>query len=223
MAHFAAGRVGAGLSGVARHIPSPPDAALPGTVGMDGFAPARGVDDTGGDGPRLDLEHPTERDWRFLEQTLREGTPEARRSATKAMVIAGGLRGVEPLFAAAAQPGEDADLYCFAALDILRLQRWEDTLPALLRVMLEEANPPSQRCRSVVAGRFVAAGGRDPERLEALAASEDPRIRAFVAGYIAETAPAGGAALLQRLAQDPDPAVRLRTGIAQAPPEESTP
>jgi hypothetical protein len=223
VAHFAAGRVGAGLGGVARRIPSPPDVALPGAAGLEDVQPALAAADTGGEGPRLDLEHPSERDWRFLEQTLRDGTPAARRSATKALVIAGGLRGVEPLFAAAAQPGEDADLYCFAALDILRLQRWEDTLPALLSVMLEETHPPSPRCRSVVSERFVAAGGRDPARLAALATSEEPKIRAFVAGYIAETDPVGGATVLARLAEDPDPAVRARTMRADGQPEENTP
>jgi len=215
LSRFAAERVDQGLRGVVRRLPDPPDldptralvGSLPGEEPIAGEA----ADDGGGDDePRLDLEHPTERDWRFLEQTLREGTPEARRSAARALVVAGGMRGVAPLFAAAAEPGQDADLFCLAALDILRMQRWEDALPALLAVMLEDERPTSQACRSEVADRFAVAGGRDPARVATFAVAADPQVRAFVAGFLSEVAPDGYKEALDRLAEDPDPSVRAR-------------
>ena len=222
LAHFAADRVDAGLRGVARVVPTPPDierpelvqlAPEPSSTEVDGGSPLE-------DGPHIDLEYPTERDWLFLEGIMRDGTPEARRSAAKALVVMGGQRGVPVLFEAARQTDDpDADLFCLAALDVLRLQRWEDTLPALLEVTLDQERPPSQRCRSEVSDRFAVAGGRDPERLAGLAGHSDARIRGFVAAYLMDVDPDAYRDVLEGLAQDPDPDVRLRAGgSADAPP-----
>ena len=225
LSRFAAERVDRGLRGVARRLPEMPDEARPelGDPAIPGDEPGafggqEGEEREGADDePRLDLEHPSERDWRFLEQTVREGPPEARRSAAKALVIAGDLRGARPLLQQAAVPGADADLYCYAALEILRLQRWEDALPVLLGALLSESAPPSPTCRAELADRFVVAGGRDPERLGALAASSDPLVRSFVAGYLAEVSPDEQRAVLERLALDADPLVRQRAGGVSAP------
>jgi HEAT repeat protein len=214
LAHFASDRVGEGLRGVAQRLPDPPDRAVPSEADLL-EEPEPGVPQADAlleDGPRIDLEYPTERDWLFLEGIMRDGTPEARRSAAKALVIMGGMRGVPVLMDAARQPGPDADLFCLAALDVLRLQRWEDAMPALLEVMLDADTPPGQRCRSEVSDRFAVAGGRDAERLATLAGHEDPRIRAFVASYLVDVDPAGYADVLATLAQDADPEVRLRAG-----------
>lgn len=214
LAHFASDRVSDGLRGVAQRVPDPPDKAAPPEHDPEP-EPAVVPQDPESlleDGPRIDLEYPTERDWLFLEGIMQDGTPEARRSAAKALVVIGGMRGVPVLMDAARQPGPDADLYCLAALDVLRLQRWEDAMPALLGVMLDTEAPPSQRCRSEVSDRFTVAGGRDAERLAALAGHSDPRIRGFVASFLLDVDPQGYAEVLATLAQDPDPEVRARAG-----------
>lgn len=216
LSRTAADRVDAGLRRVAGVLPAPPDRArdVGGPVPDDPLAPLGGEpEEVGGDdGPRIDLEYPTERDWLFLQGVLRDGDPEARRSAAKALVVMGRMRGVPMLFEAARQPGPDADLYCLAALDVLRLQRWEEALPALLEVMLDDGDAPSQRCRSEVSDRFAVAGGRDAERLATLAEHEDAAVRGFVASYLADVDPDGYRDVLRALAQDPDPLVRARAG-----------
>ncbi len=218
LARFASVRVGEGLQGVAQVIPRPPDLEDP-LAGDPAFAvldPVVGPQDDPGspDEPQLDLEYPTERDWLFLQGVMRDGTPEARRSAAKALVVMGRMQGVPMLFEAARQPDADADLFCLAALDVLRMQRWDEALPALLQVMLDETAPPSQQCRSEVSDRFAVAGGRDPERLAALAEHEDPLVRGFVAAYLLDVDPSGYGELLARLAQDPDATVRQRAGAS---------
>jgi HEAT repeat protein len=214
LAHYASDRVSDGLQGVAQRLPEPPDmAAEPDPSSLP--EPEPSVAASGGqleDGPRIDLEYPTERDWLFLEGIMLDGTPEARRSAAKALVVMGGMRGVPVLMDAARQPGPDADLFCLAALDVLRLQRSEDAMPALLGVMLDSDTPPSQRCRSEVSDRFAVAGGRDAERLAAIAGHSDPRIRGFVASFLLDVDPEGYAEVLATLAQDPNPEVRARAG-----------
>jgi hypothetical protein len=222
VAQFASDSVDQGLRGIVQRVPTPPDLA-----GEEERAPelrpepVADAEPFDPDEPRLDLEYPTERDWVFLEEVMREGDPGARRSAAKALVVMGRLRGVPLLFEAAREPGADADLFCMAALDVLRLQRWEDALPALLQVMLDEQRPPSQVCRSEVSDRFAVAGGRDPERLAALAEHDDPRIRGFVASYLLEVDPEGQRQVIDRLAADPDPAVRARAGMQGEPPQPS--
>ncbi len=222
LAHFASDRVDKGLKGVAEVIPTPPDMLEDAVEDPALEAVEPSVDDALGpfdpDEPRLDLEYPTERDWLFLEGVMRDGDPDARRSAAKALVIMGGMRGVPTLFTAAREPSPDADLYCMAALDVLRLQRWEDALPALLEVMLDDQQPPSASCRSEVSDRFAVAGGRDPERLAELAGHDDPRIRGFVASFLLDVDPEGHRAVLDALAQDPDPGVRARAGVGGVDP-----
>jgi len=67
----------------------------------------------------MDLEHLRPEDVAFLTKILEGSDVAASRSATKALLISGDLRGVRPLFAAAEHSG---DIYCEAALEILRLQ-----------------------------------------------------------------------------------------------------
>lgn len=196
-----------------------------GLLGSTGADPAAGgaspapeaPEDTG---PAVDLDHPTERDWRFLIRTLEEGTPAARRSAARAMVIAGGMRPVEPLFRQAGGGGEDGDLFCRAALEVLRLQRQEDVLPALLSVMVGPLGAEvSPTCRAEVSDRFGRAGGKDPETLRGLSDHEDPAVRTFVARYLAEVDPVGYEDVLRRLALDPEPAVQTAAEGSRPPPE----
>jgi hypothetical protein len=223
-AQLASERVDRGLRGVAQLVPTPPDAGEPDEAGPALYAEIAPEEEPfDPDEPRLDLEYPTERDWVFLEQVMREGEPSARRSAAKALVVMGRMRGVPLLFDAAREPGADADLFCMAALDVLRLQRREDALPALLQVMLDEEQPPSHTCRSEVSDRFAVAGGRDPERLAVLADHEDPRIRGFVASYLLEVDPHGQRKVLDRLAADEVPEVAARAGAASSDPGSARP
>jgi hypothetical protein len=225
LSRVASQRVGEGLRGVAQRIPDPPD--KPGLeAGPDIADPSSatraGRDEGPGDPdePRIDLEYPTERDWYFLEEVMATGAPEARRSAAKALVVMGDMRGVATLFDAAAEQGPDADLFCLAALAFVRPQRWEDTLPTLLGVMLEEDTPVSMSCRSEVSDRFSVAGGRDAELLATLAGHDDPDIRGFVAAFLLDVDPVGYREQLERLARDPEPTVRARAGGSDEPPPD---
>jgi len=221
LARFASDTVGDGLQGVARTLPMPPDVAgpQPDAAVVDDPDPSEALASFDPDEPRLNLEYPTEPDWLFLERVMGGDDSNARRSAAKALVVIGRMRGVSVLLDAARGPGADADLFCLAALDVLRLQRWDETLPALLEVMLDQEHPPSQACRSEVSDRFAVAGGRDPERLSTLAGHEDPRIRGFVASFLGDVDPDGYRDVLATLAADSDPTVRARAG---APSDEPT-
>jgi len=225
LARFASDSVGDGLQGVARTLPLPPDVIgpQPDAVVLDEPEPSEALAAFDPDEPRLDLEYPTEPDWLFLERVMAGDESDARRSAAKALVVMGRMRGVPVLMAAAREPGPDADLFCLAALDVLRLQRWDETLPALLEVMLDQDHPPSQACRSEVSDRFAVAGGRDPERLSTLAGHDDPRIRGFVASFLGDVDPHGYRDVLAALAADPDPTVRARAGAPSDEPATNPP
>ncbi len=225
LSKLASDRVGEGLRGVAQRVPDPPDKHPAGSEASEALTfeaehAAPDVDEGASDEPRIDLEYPDERDWRFLEEVMAEGTPEARRSAAKAFVIMGDMRGVGTLFDAAVQQGPDADLFCLAALDILRLQRWEDTIPTLLEVMLEDQEPVSLACLSEVSDRFAVAGGRDVERMATLVDHDDPLVRGFVASFLLDVDPVGYRTQLDVLAQDPEPTVRARAGAPVASPSD---
>ena len=78
--------------------------------------------------PSMDLAHLRAQDLEFLAEVLAEGSEEGRISATRALLISGDLRGVPLLFGAA--EAED-DLYCAAALEVLRQQTALDAWRAL--------------------------------------------------------------------------------------------
>jgi hypothetical protein len=109
--------VGAGIAVQAVVRPEPVD------------APAEPVEATDSD-RSMDLAHLRERDIEFLASVLREGTPEGRRSATRALLISGDARGVPVLFSVA--QSQD-DIYCEAALEILREQTPLDAWRELAR------------------------------------------------------------------------------------------
>ena len=80
--------VGAGIGVQAIVRPEPVDAPV---------EPVDLVEATDSD-PSMDLAHLRGRDIEFLASVLREGTPEGRRSATRALLISGDARGVSVLF-----------------------------------------------------------------------------------------------------------------------------
>jgi HEAT repeat protein len=160
----------------------------------------------------VDLEHPTEKDWRFLLGVLEKGTPEGRASATRVLVEVGQLRAVQPLFGASSR--EDAlgsglgELHCAGAMEILRFQLQEDALAEML-VALDEGSPTlSLTCRDEVSTRFRLAGGRDPAVVARLAGREDLRVRRFAARFLSEQCEPEHRGLLEGLARDEDPVVR---------------
>lgn len=161
------------------------EAPAPGSAGA---VPAAPGDDTGG--PVVNLLGPSEEDWSFLVGVLTDGTPRARVSAARALVLTGDPRAVPPLLDAAEVPDPDRDVFCRAALEILRHRRREEVLPILLRILADPDRDLSVACRTDISDRFAILGGRDPALLAGLAEDPSPDVRAFVAGYLAEGGPA---------------------------------
>lgn len=158
----------------------------------------------------LDLEHPSERDWRFLFQTLDEGTPEGRRSAARALVVVGDPRGVRPLFDQARPEEEDAMFFCLAALEILRMQVRPVALSELIVALNEEGRPMLDGCRLEVRDRFELAGGKSADALVELVTSPDARVRSFVAGFLASDTSGRYREAVAVLCNDPVPTVTGR-------------
>ena len=210
VAEFASQRVHNLLDPVARGVPPEPaffsgwSWMQPATFGEES---APGVD-TGG--PTLDLEHPSERDWRFLLKVLETGSREARRSATRALLLVGGMRGVEPLLRQVAPEETDSSLFCLVALDILRLQRQEEALASMIQVLADDSYTLTVSCRSEISDRFKLVGGRDPAAVASLARHDDAVVRGFVASYLGSLEDDEYDDLLAELALDSDPVVQAR-------------
>ena len=172
-------------------------------------APEAQVQDTG---RSIDFEHPRQAVLVFLTEVLATGTPEGRRSAARAFVVAGHPSGVEPLFDAAAQGGDDTMLFCLAALEILRLQTADETWRELVRA-LERQPPLPVACRLEVRDRHGLIDGEDGPAL-AGAEDADPVVRAWSARRLTEVPEAGPAFIL--LVADPDARVRKAAWLALA-------
>ena len=157
----------------------------------------------------MDLEHLTEADLRFLEEVLDEGIPEARVSASRALVASGDARGAPILFARARE-GEDQDLlYCLAAMEILRMQRFETAARTLI---LAEQQPLSSDCRAQVAER-LAVLSRDAGGVLMLAEAPEAQVRRWVSYKLDLEEPLSSEAVVQ-LAQDEDLEVRRSAWLA---------
>lgn len=168
-----------------------------------------------GEDELLDLEHPTERDWRFLLETLAQGTPEGRRSAARALVVIGDGRAVRPLLARTGPTEDDAAFFCMAALEILRLQRQEQAVSEMI-TYLEGGAQRDPGCRIEVADRLALAGGKNPDVLARLVADPEPSVRAFVAGFLSSTGDPAYQDALRELARDSVPEVRSRASLPPA-------
>ncbi|MFT5584191.1 MAG: hypothetical protein ACI9VR_001776, partial [Cognaticolwellia sp.] len=121
----------------------------------------------------MDLEHMTEADFRFLEEVLDDGSPDARISASRALVLSGDARGAPILFSRAS-PGEENDLlFCLAAMEILRMQRFETAARTLV---LAGQSGLSADCSSEVQQRLTVLS-RDQEGVEMLAGAPEPEVR----------------------------------------------
>ncbi len=165
--------------------------------------------------PHMDLERLTERDLAFLGTTLATGSPEARRSAAKALVIASRIEGAPLLFEAARAGGEDAFTFCLAALEVLRLQRADQSLRELLLALRDGGELPED-CRVEVADRFGLVGRGQLAAVLALADAPEAEVRAWVAETLAGRAGLGVEQALVDLAADPEVLVRRAAWLAWA-------
>lgn len=163
----------------------------------------------GDTGRVMDLEHLTEADLRFLEEVLDEGSPEARLSASRALVVAGDARGAPILFARA-KVGEDQDLlFCLAAMEILRMQRFETAARTLI---LAEQGSLSSDCQDEVSQRLNVLA-RDQNGVVVLAGAPEPQVRRWVTYKLDLDQPLASQALVS-LAQDEDLEVRRSAWLA---------
>ncbi|MCB9793349.1 MAG: hypothetical protein H6741_11570 [Alphaproteobacteria bacterium] len=167
--------------------------------------PPEPADDTG---EVIDFAHLRDKDLDFLEEVLREGSPEGRRSAARALVVAEDPRGARLMLdvAADAPDPDEGLLLCLAALDVLRLQTLEETQRAILQA-LERADTLPEGCVLELRDRFavISRGAFD---LEPLARAPEASARRFAARTLDERGGEDDEALLIELTEDPDPSVR---------------
>jgi HEAT repeat protein len=185
------------------------DEPPPGIEGADRAAD-QPAEDTG---PVMDLERLTKKDLDFLAKVLREGDPEARLSATRALVASDHPAGIHLLFEAAGRGGEDAILYCLGALDIARMQLREDAFYELLLAM-EQQPPLPADCRAEVADRFALLGARDPAAALELAGSEHERVRQWAVRTLADEEGEVVEEVMVAMVRDPSAAVRADAWVA---------
>lgn len=159
----------------------------------------------------MDLEHLTEADLRFLEDTLREGTPAAQISAARALVASGDARGAPMLFAKTLQaPGDDL-LFCLAATEILRMQRHDTAVRTLI---VAKESGVSSACATEVNQR-LALLARDQRALVLLAEAPEPAVRAWVS-YKLDLGEPTTTEAITALALDPETEVRRAAWLAIA-------
>ncbi|MCB9745654.1 MAG: hypothetical protein H6740_23960 [Alphaproteobacteria bacterium] len=165
-------------------------------------------------GEVIDFAHLRDKDIDFLEGVLREGSPEGRRSAIRALVVAEDLRGARALLdVAISEPDEDeALLLCLAALDVLRLQRQEDVQRVILETLDAQERLP-QGCVLELRDRFALLNRGDAD-LTPLATAPEPAARRHAARALSERPGEEASALLLQLAQDPDAGVRRVAWLA---------
>lgn len=188
--------VGAVVQLGAREVAPPPPPTEP---------EAPSADDTG---EVIDFAHLRDKDIDFLEEVLREGSPEGWRSAVRALVVAEDPRGARLMLDVAADDA-DADralLLCLAALDVMRLQRQEEAQRAILQA-LERAPDLPEGCVVELRDRFAVIS-RGEFALEPLARAPELSARRFAARTLDERAGEDADALLIELTEDLDPEVR---------------
>ncbi len=176
-----------------------------GPVAVSEEAAETASEDTGA--RRMDLDQLNERDLAFLGETLLSEDPAARRSAAKALLLSERLEGAALLFEAARQGREDSLTLCLAGLEVLRLQRAQDTLRELLLALRRGGDLP-EGCRVEVADRFGLVSRGQLQAVLALATDPEPEVRSWVAETAAQREGDGVTAVLIGLAGDPDVVVR---------------
>ncbi len=166
-----------------------------------------------GDDHELDPEHLSARDLAFLEDVLVDGIPKGRVSAARVLRDSSDPAGVPLLFDAVIHHPDQAEIFCMAALQILRLQSKEDAVELLWDAM-ERQPPLGRECLAEVRDRFALVGGRDPSVLIALAGTGEPKLRAWIARALADVEADRVEEALLSLAVDPIPGVREAAWVA---------
>lgn len=162
------------------------------------------ADDTG---RSLDPERLTDDDLAFLSGVLRQPEEPGRVSAARVLAVSKDLRGVSMLLEAHREGYDPGGAYCMAAIEILRLQTWEDSWRTLL-IQMQKQPAVDSACMNELSDRFSLLGGA--ERARWMAEDEDPVIRAWVARALG---PGDGEVLLQ-LTDDAEPTVRRAAWLA---------
>lgn len=160
-------------------------------------------------GPWLDPEYLSERDLAFLGEVLLQPEEPGRLSAARVLAVSGKLEAVPMLLDAHREGHDPGGVYCMAALEILRLQTWEDSWRTLL-VQIEQQPSVDRACMSELNDRFRLVGGAG--KAVDMAGDPDPGVRRWVAQALADQ-PEGGEALLA-LTMDLDPEVRRAAWLA---------
>lgn len=159
----------------------------------------------------MDLEHLSEADLRFLEGVLADPeNAEGRRSAMRALVVSGDLRGAPILFAQSNRPAGEGTQHCLAALEILRMQRFENAARVLV---LARDQPLSQECRAEVDTR-LALLARDHANLLMLSGAPEAEVRRWLCAHLSDMEGDLVDAALADLAQDEDTSVRRAAWMA---------
>lgn len=166
-----------------------------------------------GEGPVMDLNHLRAEDLAFLESIFRDGTPEGRLSAARALASSGDMRGVPMLFEAARRHPDESLPFCLGALEILRLQRGNIALREII-LALESEPALSDACRAELSDRFGVMGRVPLETLLELADEPAPLVRAWLARRIADEPGDDVDRALLKLAADPDRQVRHAAWLA---------
>ena len=176
--------------------------------------PAEGEKEPGDEpdtaGPSVNLDHPSDADWRFLEGVLRDGTPEAARSAAHILVEIARLPGVEMLFDAAARGGPDADQFCLSALDILRTQERSDAIVSIWNAIGRVDPALGDSCRVELEDRRLLVGADDARHVRGLWQHPEPAVRLHVVDVLGREVEAHRDVLEALASSDPSSDVRER-------------
>lgn len=176
------------------------------------------------DGDReIDFANPTDDDVRFLVGLVRDGTPEQKSSAGRALVQIGDPRFVRTLVEATSE-GQDGSFFCLAGQEILRHQTRPGAAEWLLDLLEDPALKMSPACREELTTRLDGLDPASGEVVTELLFSERPRVQRWA---IAHLPPAEATAAERErvtvLATSSDVAVRkdasawLQTPASRAP------
>lgn len=160
--------------------------------------------------PELNLEAPTDADFRFLFEILESGDQKARISAARVLKDIGDPRAVRPLFKAV-RGIEAVDVF-FLQCAMTILDREEISpdrrIAVLVPVWEEESAHLTDEMKDAVRLKLRDAGALDPDFLfEAAVSSGDPAVRRFAIRELGKLPrPPGG--VLAAAMSDPDLATR---------------
>lgn len=162
----------------------------------------------GGVEPVVNLEQPTDADFRFLFSVLASNDPKARVSAAKVLRDIGDPRAVRPLVDGI-RGLESIDVFLLeCALTIADRQPPDARISALVPIWEEERKELGDGMRDAVRLKLRDSGALDPAFLEDAAVSHgDPLVRRFAVRELGDLPRPPGGVLAAAMA-DPDERVR---------------